>query len=78
MPNKLVEKRNKTDKISIKLCNNLHNFGWQTPIGVFAITKMFMKLINQITVQGNTNAKVEKKKKTKNMCSIEEKCEESL
>ena len=77
MPNKLVEKHNKTDKISIKL---LHNFGWQTPKGVFAITKMFMKLINQITVQGNTNAKVEKEKKTttKNMCSIEEKCEESL
>ena len=59
LPNKLVEKHNKTDKISIKLYNNLHNLGWQTPLGVFAITKKIVKLINRIIEQGNTNANLE-------------------
>ena len=58
--NNLVEKINETDKISMKLYNNLHTFGWKTPIFVvFTITTKFTKLIDQITGQGNTNAKVE-------------------
>ena len=42
-PNKLVKR---TDKICTKHYNNLHHFGWQTPIGVVAITKNVTKSRN--------------------------------